>query len=394
MTMLLPNSEAEAGAMVADAAARAAPLAIEGRGTKRPMGRPLQTQATLSARALSGITLYEPAEMVIGAKAGTPLSVVEATLAERGQMLPFEPVDYRPILGTSGEPTIGAVVAGNLSGPRRIMAGACRDSLIGVRFVNGRGEAVKSGGRVMKNVTGLDLVKLLAGSWGTLGFLTEVVFKVLPRPEREATLLVHGLSDCEAVAAMAAALGSPYDVSAAAHLPAGIGGGEGRTCLRLENLAPSVDYRLGRLKDLMTRGDLAVLEGEASRTLWAGIRDATTIAEPRDRAIWRLSLAPSRAVGVVEEIRRTTDAAALYDWGGGLVWLAIPAAADAAGAVIHAAAARASGHATLIRAPETVRAAIAVFQPLPDALMRLQAGIKRAHDPAGILSPGRMYAGL
>ena len=395
MNLITPSSEAEACAAVRDAAASTTLLAIEGGGTRAGIGRPIQTERTLSSRALSGITLYEPAEMVIGARAGTSLAEIETTLGRRNQALTFEPMDHRPLLGSSGEPTIGAVAAGNVSGPRRIQAGAARDSLIGIRLVNGRGEAIKSGGRVMKNVTGLDLVKFVCGSWGTLGFLTEVTFKVLPKPEHAATLLLRGLDDTRAIAVLSAALGSPYDVTGAAHLPAGLGGGA-QTLIRLEGLAFSVHHRAGELRRLLRRdGSADLIEGEAAAALWRAVRDVEPLAEPREAAIWRISTAPTRGPDLAGVIGRLVPGSRWYfDWGGGLVWLAAPPAGDAGAAAIRAAVDQYGGHATLIRAPDEVRAATDVFQPESDALRKLTRGLKAAFDPKGIFNPGRMWAGI
>lgn len=392
---LRPASEPEACALVADAASARTPLALVGGGTTREVGRPAQSEATLSSAALSGVTLYEPAEMVVSARAGTALAEVVRTLAEKNQELPFEPMDHRPLLGSTGEPTIGAVAAANISGPRRIMAGAARDALIGVRFVNGRGEMIKSGGRVMKNVTGLDLVKLMAGSWGTLGFLTEVTFKVLPKAERVATLVLNGLDDAHAIEALSLALGSPFEVSGAAHLPATLGDAGGRTLVRIEGFSTSVAYRLGELRRLLKRfGGGGVMDGEAAVVLWREVRDVRALVEPRDRAVWRVSTAPTRGPDVMARVAREIEARWFYDWGGGLIWIATYAAGDAGAAAIRTAVAQAGGHATLVRAPAEVRAAVAVFEPLSEPLMRVTAGIKAALDPAGIFNPGRMYAGV
>src|SRR5947209_329451 len=314
-----PASEAEACNIIAEARAAKRPLAIEGGGTRAGLGRPAQVEATLSTKALGGITLYEPAELVIAAKTGTPLAEIEATLAARGQMLPFEPMDHRALLGTIGEPTIGGISACNISGPRRIQAGACRDHLIGVRLINGRGEIVKSGGRVMKNVTGLDLVKLNCGAYGTLGLLTELTYKVLPKPETAGTLALFGLDDARAIEAMSCALGSPFEVSAAAHLPAGIGSPQPRTLLRIENFAHSVDYRLRELQKLLAPfGDgLRLIEQEAD-ALWRDIRNCLFFAEPRECAVWRVSSPPTRAASLVARLKRDLDFSHFHDWGGGL----------------------------------------------------------------------------
>ncbi len=392
-TLRRPQNEEELASIVREAEAQSAMLHVQGGGTRAGLGRPVNHGVTISTAGLSGVTLYEPSEMVISALAGTPLRVVEETLAEKGQMLPFEPMDHRAIYGTSGEPTIGGVVAANVSGPRRVVVGACRDHLIGVRFVNGRGEIIRSGGRVMKNVTGLDLVKLQAGAHGSLGILTEVTFKVLPRPEATATMLFEGLSEADAVAAMSAALGSPFEVSGAAHLPAGIGAEKSRTLLRFENFAASIDYRFPALAEKLKRfGTPRRIERPESEKLWAEIRDCTLLAEPRDTALWRISIKPSDAPGIAGALRAALPGSRHFlDWGGGLLWLATPATGDAGAAAIRGALAR-KGHATLTRAPDAIRATVPVFEPEPAPIAALSGRIKASFDPAGLINPGRMHA--
>src|SRR5499427_4171632 len=235
------------------------PLELAGRGTKYGIGRPSQTDLTLDLSGLAGVTLYEPAELVLSARAGTPVSEIEVLLDKHNQELAFEPIDYGPLLGAeTNNGTLGGAIAANLSGPRRIKSGAARDHFLGVTAVTGRGETIKSGGRVVKNVTGYDLCKLLAGSWGTLAAITDITIKVLPKAETETTVVVTGLDDARACAAMTAAMGSPCDVSGAAHVPDhiaswfdGLPKAEASTVLRLEGFAPSVAHRKDALVALM-----------------------------------------------------------------------------------------------------------------------------------------------
>lgn len=400
-TVQKPASEAAVAEIVREAKASRTPIRVVGGGTRGGIGRPVQAGITLSTETLSGITLYEPSEMVIGAKAGTPLAEIEKALAEKGQMLAFEPADFRRLYETSGSPTIGAIAAGNISGPRRIWSGACRDSLIGVRFVNGEGEVIKSGGRVMKNVTGLDLVKLQAGAWGTLGILTEVIFKVVPKPETVATLVLAGLDDAAAIKAMAEAITSPFEITGAAHLPDGVEAKSSevasgsRTCLRIEGFAVSVEYRAAALGKLLAKyGTLSRLDDKTGASIWSAIRDGVPLVEPREVAVWRLSVKPSLAAEAVAAIRTRREARAFYDWGGGLIWLATEASGDAGAAVIRAAAKVVKGYATLMRAPDAVRATVPVFEPETAPVAALTQRIKVSVDPGHLINPGLMHAGV
>jgi len=385
-----PADAGELAAVVAAALAQEEPLELVAGGSKRGLGRPLQLPHVVDLSAFAGIRLYEPEELVLTAGAATPLDEIEAALEAKGQMLAFEPPDWRALYGGGGRQTLGGVLACNLAGPRRIRQGAARDHFLGFDAVSGRGEAFKAGGRVVKNVTGYDLPKLMAGSYGTLAALTEVTVKVLPRPEATRTLVLAGLDDRAARRAMSAALNSSHEVGGAAHLP----GAVARTLLRVEGPVPSVAARADALTlELASFGAVDVLGDGASLALWREVRDAAPFAALPERALWRVSVAPSDGPALVERIADKVDLRHFYDWGGGLVWLAVGGAEDGGAAAVRGALG-AGGHATLVRAPDAVRAAVDVFQPQPAALAALTARVKDGFDPRRILNRGRMYRDL
>ncbi len=428
---------------VGQALADAAPLEILGQGTKRGFGRPVQAARQLDLSGLAGITLYEPAELVLTCAAGTKLAEIETALAAQRQQLAFEPPDFAPLWGGApGRGTIGGVLGCNLSGPRRLKAGAARDHFLGFKAVSGRGELFQAGGRVVKNVTGYDLCKLMAGSFGTLAVLTEVTVKVLPAPEKTRTVLLYGLDDAAAIRAMAAALAGVHEVSAAAHLPAGIAArapvdhvaqaGRAVTALRVEGPGPSVEHRCAAMRrELASTGAGEELHSLNSARLWQAVRDVAPLLPDKGRILWRLSVPPASGARIVGDLGASPltlslsrkgrgDAAVMpslaaaspsrgegwgeggaanpavewfYDWAGGLIWLSLPPAADAAAATVRGAvAAHGGGHATLVRAPDAVRAAVPVFEPQPEGLAALEARIKETFDPRRILNPGRMSA--
>ena len=390
-----PETPEQVAQAVAEALSDDAPLEIAGKGARRALRRPVAASSVLDLSGLSGVSMYEPEELVFTAAAGTPLAEIESMLADKGQMLAFEPPDFSALLG-SGEKdrgTIGGMTASGLSGPRRIRAGAVRDHLLGFAAVTGRAEIFKSGGRVMKNVTGYDLSKLMCGAWGTLAALTEVTFKALPAPETSATLRFSGLDDEAAARLMTTALRIPAEVSGAAHLPADVNNGEAATCIRLEGFAASVRARAEMLMAaLESFGAPAVLEDAESRKLWRDIRDVTPFAGEQESFIWRISVPPAQGAQVAEDLRAMIEGSRLFmDWGGGLIWLKTPPAPHAHAELVRGALASHGGHATLFRAPMDIRRALPVFPPQPEPLALVSERIKAAFDPKDILNPGRVY---
>ncbi len=402
MQDLRPFDEKELARILVEANHAGHAIELMGAGTKSHIGRPFETETRVNTRAMRGITLYEPSEMVISAYSGTPVSALEAELGKHDQRLSFEPIDLAPMLGGyAGEGTIGAVFASNLSGSRRIYSGGARDHLLGIRAVNGRGEIFRSGGRVMKNVTGYDLCRGLSGSWGTLCVFTEVTIKVMPYAEETRTLIVTGQPDELAIELMCAGMRTPYEVSGTIHLQAPLAQrlehqgiralNTAVTALRIENISSAVAYRSEKLKKRFSAyGQIFELDHENSIGFWRELQRLSFFTGGTD-PIWRISTAPRTAPRVVQAIANYMDCKVAFDWSGGLIWLEVPESADAGAAEIRRVIATNGGHATLIRAKPEVRRTVEVFQPLEAGAANLTRRLKAAFDPAGILNPGRMY---
>jgi glycolate dehydrogenase FAD-binding subunit len=409
VTRFTATTLAELKDAIGEALAAGEPLELVGGGTKRGLGRPLQLPRTLDLSRLSGIRAYEPSELVLTAGAATPLAEIEAALAEGRQMLAFEPPDWGLLYGLSqeeaGRATLGGALAANLSGPRRVKAGAARDHFLGFRAVSGRGEVFKAGGKVVKNVTGYDLPKLMAGSFGTLAALEEVTVKVLPRPESETTVLLLGLEPEEAQRRLDRALASPLEISGAAYLPAAAAaalpapsGLPAAVALRLEGPAPSLAGRRERLqKELAGECESSVLDDADSAGFWKAIGAGAPFLRLSSAALWRVAAAPSRGAAMAAAIGRSLEIEWFLDWGGGLLWLAVRGAAADGGAAaireaLHGAGGRESGHATLIRGAPGLRRKVAPFEPQTGPLAALSRRVKESFDPCRILNPGRMVA--
>jgi glycolate oxidase FAD binding subunit len=395
--------------VVRAAVASEQPLEIIGHGSKRQIGQPMATNALLDLSDLNAVTAYEPNELIITVQAGAPLADVQSLIDAKNQQFAFEPVNTSVLLGTPAIGTIGGMIGAGLAGPRRIKAGGARDHLLGAHAVSGFGDSFKTGGRVVKNVTGYDLCKLLAGSWGTLAVMTEVTLKVMPKPESERTLVLRGLDDLTANRALTAALGSPFDVSGAAHLPnsafrpqAGAlselgSAGQAVTLLRLEGIAASAAHRAASLsKTLAPFGPVEILEDAASLSIWSSVRDVEPFAPNGALGawpVWRIVCPPAAGGALGQALARDTGGDVIYDWGGGLIWAALPPKPDALAALVRQRVDAAGGHATLIRASEQVRRNIDVFHPQPAGLASLSERVRLSFDPKNILNRGRLTRG-
>ena len=410
MSRFAPADLDELRDAVGEALAVEEPLEVVAGGSKRGFGRPLQLPRLLDLSRLAGIRDYQPSELVLTAGAATPIEEIDAALAEAGQMLAFEPPDLGALFGlpeaVARQRTLGGALACNLSGPRRIKAGAARDHFLGFRGVSGRGEVFKAGGKVVKNVTGYDLCKLMAGSFGTLAALEEVTVQVLPRPEALSTVMLWGLDPLPAVRALSRALASPHEISGAVYIPApsttglmSLPGSTAVAALRLEGPDPSVTFRRERLlAELGSDCEATSLDDESSIPFWQAVRDVLPLAGSGDRAIWRVSVAPSRGGELGAAIAHRLTTTWYLDWAGGLVWVAIAGAEDGGAAVIRdairGADGRGTGHATLIKGSPELRRSVPVFEPQLPALAALVRRIKESFDPRRILNPGRMVDGF
>lgn len=392
--MHLPKDITALQGIVADAETRGAQLEIQGGGTKAEMARPGRTTEIVRMDHFSGIAEYDPAELFITVGAGTRLAEIERQLAQKNQMLAFEPYDHAPFFGKADAATIGGIVGANVSGARRMAAGAVRDHLLGFEAVSGRAEAFKAGGKVVKNVTGFDLSKLIAGSWGRIVAVTKLTLRVLPKPETSATFVVSGLSEQAACTYMNAVLGACQGITGGAHLPGqmatqvGLNAGA-QTVLRLEGVAASIAVTTQRLKSLMPPGSgCTSLEQAESARLWARLSGGMLFA-PGERVLGRINAKASETWRMQDVLIRA-EAAYYYDWAGSQIWVSLPSPEAWAG--LRSEAARLGGEANLVRAPESLRAQQSVPHPLAREVAALNARVKAAFDPNWVLDPERFTA--
>jgi glycolate oxidase FAD binding subunit len=406
-SIVCPSNHTEVQEATEWALSTSTPMAIVGSGSKIALGRSTNLDITLNLSGLTGVKNYEPSELILTARPGTTLKDLTAQLSEHGQELAFEPPDYGAFFGKESDTaTLGGAIACNLSGPRRIRAGAARDHFLGMEAINGRGEFFKAGGKVVKNVTGYDLCKLIAGSYGTLALLTEATVKVLPKSEKTRSVLISALTHKTALSVFQKLLSGPTESSGLAHLPANIAKrskvdfvsntGLSVTAVRVEGPTPSV---IQRTKDLMTAlagyGDVEELHTHRSRMLWKEIGDLSPFVENQTSTVWRIMVPPSQASLVIDNLSNMFNISWYVDWAGGLIWVeSDDGDPDDVHTGIRNCVTEVSGQSTLIRGSSTLRASVDVFEPLPKPIFQLNYRIKQAFDPNAIFNPARVYAGI
>lgn len=360
-------------------------LRIVAGGTKTNLGRAVDADLTVDTAGLCGVVTYEPEELIIIVRPGTPLAEVEEMLAAEGQHLAFEPPHW------GSRATLGGTVACGLSGPRRFQAGGLRDFVLGAEIVDGLGERVRAGGRVVKNVTGYDLPRVLCGSFGTLGILTEICLKLWPRPEHAETLIVYDQGTPAALAALLAWSRLPYEITGLAYQPAN-GHRRDRALLRLEGAEVAVAKQAASLRESIGRRadgtvQIEIVSGDASDAIWSNVRERP-LPGGTDGQVWRYALPPASAPELIEALSDHGLEHFLVDWAGGLVWAQLSPAAPAAS--LHSLAVRCGGSAWRL-AHDADDANPDAFTPMATVLARLNRNLKTCMDPQGRLNPGRMF---
>jgi glycolate oxidase FAD binding subunit len=384
---LTPNHAGDVAEIVREANTSRQRCEIVGGGTKRSLGSPVDADLQLDLSAIAGVELYEPEELVLKVRAGTPVSHIREVLAKKNQQLAFEPPQYAALFGNfTSEDTIGGIVACNLSGPRRILSGSVRDAVLGIEAVNGRGETFKGGGRTVKNVTGYDIPRLLTGSYGVLAVITSITFKIHPAPAREVTLVLTGLSDTVAIQVLSGTLKMPFDVSAAVHLSGRLS--DSVTAVRLEGFSQSVAARERELgKYLEKMGPVTSMAGDESTAFWRRQRDLSDFARDPESCVWRLLLPATKAARVVAATRGEV----LYDWGGSQIFIKTSAeGARSQATSLRTLAGEAGGSACLFKAPAALRVDLGTFQPRPKAYQELAERVRTSFDPNRVLNPGKL----
>lgn len=355
-------------------------LRITGGQSKLRLGRRVENATLLDLSGLDQLISYEPGELILVVQPGMRLQAIEELLATENQHFAFEP----PHWGTTA--TAGGTAACNLSGPRRFKAGALRDHLLGIEMIDGHGQRIRAGGKVVKNVTGYDLSKVLSGSFGTLGPLTELCFKVWPKPETQQTLAIDNLDTAAAVQLMLNFAGRPCEITGLAHLPTH-NAQDTQTCVRVEGPAPAVQSQLEGLKKNIYN-EVALLAESESIAFWKDLRELTPFQPGPEEVLWRFAIPPASALNLLENLKSFELQRWGLDWGGALLWGLFPQ--DTSAETLHRTAIKCDGNAWRF-AHNTEDTNEEAFTPLSSGVEKLNNRLKQSFDPKNIFNPGIMY---